>query len=231
MKSLISFIQESLQITEALKDVFAHTKEANEILHNIKIFADKMKGKKISLDNQNERGQVFKKFIEGSTWPKNMVYDIYKKYGLATEEGFRGFWLSNHDQLEKLDVNLSWIKQFDLSEIEKQYKKYKESDEYVEGIKGEDVNQDEIGERDLVIYDRWNPDTYEVFQFSGKRNKNNEKIVNMHRMTFHYDYDVKYYDCYPILSKNYFGHEEELKQRAESQLGYDDPNEFVTDIE
>ena len=81
----------------------------------------------------------------------------------------------------------------------------------------------------MIVYDRWNPETFEVFTFTGKRSKNNEKQVNMFRMDFHYDYDVKYYDCYPILAKNYFGREEELKKRAEEQLGYEDPNEFDVD--
>ena len=229
MKTILEFIKESLQINEGItiKNVFnIKDSEALEVLTNIKRFCEEMKDKKISLDNQSELRTAFNKFMDKSTWPKSMVYKIYKTYGLATEQGFRGFFLSNHDKLEKQKVNLDWIKQFDLTEIEKQYKAYKESDKYVQGIKGEDVNSDDVDERDLVVYDRWNPDTFEVFPFKGKRGKGTDQQVNMFRMDFHYDYDVKYYDCYPILSKNYFGHEEELKKRAESQLGYDDPNEF-----
>ena len=51
--------------------------------------------------------------------------------------------------------------------------------------------------------------------------------LNDKRMDFGYNHDVKYYDCYPILTKNYFGHEQELVDRANSQIGYDDPNEFA----
>lgn len=228
MKAIIEYIKEALQMNEsAKKDVFnIKDKEALEVLTNIKRFCDSMKGEKKSLDNKTELRTLFNKFIEKSTWPKSMVHSIYKQYGLATQEGFRGFFLSNHDRLEKQKIYIDWIKQFDLSEIEKQYQTYKKSDEYVPGRKGEDVDPEEVEERDLVVYDRWNPDTFEVFPFKGKRSKNNEKQVNMFRMDFRYDYDVKYYDCYPILAKNYFGHEEELKKRAELQLGYEDPNEF-----
>ena len=227
MKKLFEFIQESLQINEAIENVFnLKEEESREVFNNIVTFCNSMKGQKVSLNDQTKLKTIFNQFISKSTWPKNMVYQVYRKYGLATVEGFRGFFLSNHDNLEKYKVYIDWIKQFDLSEIEKQYQSYKNSKDYVQGIKWEDTNPEEVEERDLVVYDRWNPDVFEVFPFKGKRSKDTEKQVNMFRMDFHYDYDVKYYDCYPILAKNYFGREEELKKRAELQLGYDDPNEF-----
>lgn len=228
MKNLKEFIKECYEISEAaLLNVFnVKDKEALEVLTNIKRFCEEMKNEKVSLNDQQQLKKAFNKFIEKSTWPKNMVRNIYKKYGLAHAEGFRGFFLSNHDKLEKQKINIDWIKQFDLSEIEKEYKSYKNSKDYIQGIKGEDVNEEEIEERDLVIYDRWNPETFEVFPFHGKRNKNNEKQVNLCRMDFHYDYGVNYFDCYNRLAKNYFGHEEELKSRADSQLGYENPNDY-----
>ena len=228
MKKLKDFIYESLQINESVvKNVFnIKDKEAAEVLNNIRKFCESMEGQKVSLNDKNKLKTVFNKFISKSTWPENMVRKIYKQYGLAHVEGFRGFFLSNHDKLEKFKIYIDWITQFDLPEIEKQYQAYKKSNDYVQGRRGEDVDPEEAEERDLVVYDRWDPETFEVFPFKGKRSKNNEKQVNMFRMDFHYDYDVKYYDCYPILAKNYFGREEELKKRAELQLGYDDPNEF-----
>jgi len=227
MKSLKQFINESYQINEAATlDVFGPEKEAKEVLNNIRTFCTGMKGEKFSLDNSNKLKTLFNKFIGRSSWPPSMVHKIYRNYGLATQEGFRGFFLSNHDKLKKNNIYIDWITQFDLPEIEKQYQTYKNSSDYTPGRKGEDIDPEEVEERDLVVYDRWNPDTFEVFAFTGKRSKTNEKQVNMFRMDFHYDYDVKYYDCYPILAKNYFGHEEELKKRAESQLAYDNPNDF-----
>ena len=227
MKSLKQFINESYLINEAaILDVFRPEKEAKEVLNNIRTFCASMKGEKFSLDNSNKLKSLFNKFIERSSWPKSMVYKIYRNYGLATPEGFRGFFLSNHDKLEKNNIYIDWITQFDLSEIEKQYQEYKKSSNYIKGRKGEDIDPEEIEERDIIVYDRWNPDTFEVFQFTGKRTKNNEKQINMFKMDFHYDYGVKYFDCYPILSKNYFGHEDELKKRAESQMGYDNLNEL-----
>ena len=78
----------------------------------------------------------------------------------------------------------------------------------------------------MVIYDRWNPEEHIVKPFRGKRGKSTDHEVNMIRMDFKHEFGVKYYDCYPILFKNYEGHIEERKKRAEYQLGYDDPNEF-----
>lgn len=230
MKSIIEFIKEALQINEANLDLWKKTRESSELLYYIKNFCKSQKGKKISLNNENERRPLFNEFKSKVPFGDNKRnLQILSKYGLGTQEGFRGFFLSNHDNLEKEKIDIDWIKQFDLTEIEKEYQTYKKSKDYVQGRKGEDIDPEEVEERDLIVYDRWNPDTFEVFTFTGKRSKNNEKQVNMFRMDFHYDYDVKYYDCYPILAKNYFGHEEELKKRAEEQLGYEDPNEFDID--
>lgn len=67
----------------------------------------------------------------------------------------------------------------------------------------------------MIIYDRWNPEVAQDFNIVGKRNKSNEHHVNMCRVEFGKDHDVKYYDCYPILAQNYFGHLDEIKKRAE----------------
>ena len=69
----------------------------------------------------------------------------------------------------------------------------------------------------LFDHDRGNAEVAEEFDIVGKRGKSTEHHVNMCRVEFGKDNDVKYYDCYPILAKNYFGHLDEIKKRA--QLG------------
>lgn len=221
-------------IYEELDSVFKRTaknaEETGKILDKLQALGVSLKGEKISLDNKIELRKVFKKFINSLSFGSDSQNrQAVKKYGLATEEGFRNFILSNHDNLEKAKIDINWVKQFDETAMEKEYKSWKNSNEYVAGVKGEDFNDDTDSgtERDLVVYDRWNPDTFMIWQnFKGKRGKSTDKFVNMCRVEFHYEYDVKYYDCYSILANHYFGHEDELKKRAELQLGYEDPNEF-----
>lgn len=225
MKNLTEFINETLYdvaLLEDIQSVWKKTKETVQIQDTIKNFCVSMKGQKFSLDNKSELRKVFKIFISKfgfGTDTQNRT--ILSKYGLATENGFRKFILGNHDELEKNKCYIDWVKQWDETEIEKEYKKAKENGEIPDL-----VNDDDAEDRDLVIYDRWDPHTHAVYSFVGKRGKSTDHQVNMIRMDFKYEYGVKYYDCYPILAKNYYGHEDELKKRAELQLGYDDPNEF-----
>lgn len=181
-----------------------------------------LEGKKVSLDNKAELRKLYKSFLEkipfGSETQKR---EVLKRFGLATEEGFRLWVLGSHDEMEEHGINVDWVAQWDETALEKEYKKAKE-----EGKIPPAKNDDEAEDRDIVIYDRWNPATHTVRSFTGKRGKSTEHDINMIRVDFKNEYGVKYYDCYPILAKNYFGHEDELKKRAELQLGYDDPNEF-----
>lgn len=204
------------------ESLWKQSREASEIMYKLKNYFTSLKGKKYSLGNKTELRNVFKEFVNTLTfgdYTKNL--STIKKYGIATEQGFAKFILANHDEFVKNKFYIDWVKQWDESEIEKEYKKWKESNNYVASINDEDAE-----ERDLVIYDRWNPEDHIVKPFRGKRGKSTDHEVNMLRMDFKHEFGVKYYDCYPILFKNYEGHIEELKKRAEYQLGYDDPKEF-----
>lgn len=227
MKSLTEKLQEAMYtvILEELQSVWKKTakniKETVAIQDKIKEFCLGMKGKKVSLHNKSELRKAFKEFMSKMPFGNaTQNREVLKKYGLATEEGFARFILGSHDELEKDGCYIDWVKQWDESAIEKEYKKAKENGEIVT------KDDDEVEDRDLVIYDRWDPATHAVYEFIGKRGKSTDHQVNMCRVDFKYEYGVKYYDCYPILAKNYYGHEEELKKRAEMQIGYDDPNEF-----
>lgn len=223
MKNLGYYVIESSMILEAeAESLWKQSKEASEIRYKLKNYFVSLKGKKYSLGNQTELRKIFKDFINTLTfgnYTSNLT--AVKKYGIATESGFAKFILDNHDNFIENKFYIDWVKQWDESEIEKEYKKWKESNKYVASISDEDAE-----ERDLVIYDRWNPEEHIVKPFRGKRGKSTDHEVNMIRMDFKHEFGVKYYDCYPILFKNYDGHVEELKKRAEYQLGYDDPNEF-----
>lgn len=214
-------------ILEELESVWKRTAknavETARIQDKFKKICDHdLKGQKISLDNKQELRKLYKLFLENIPFGNDtQKREVLKRFGLATEEGFRKWVLGSHDEMEKLGINTDWVKQWDESEAEKQYKKAKDAGEIPATISDDDAD-----DRDLVIYDRWNPSTHAVYSFKGKRGKGTDRQVNLIRMDFKYEYDVKYYDCYPILAKNYYGHEEELKKRAEYQQGYDDPNEF-----
>lgn len=225
MKSLVESINDNLYsvVLEELQSVYdKKTRETIVIQDKIKSFCATMKNKKVSLDNKQELRKTFKEFISSFSFGNDAQNrTALKKYGLATEEGFRKFILGSHDKLTDAGCYVDWVKQWDETTIEKEYKKAKENGEIPITVEDDDAE-----DRDLVIYDRWDPSTHAVYSFSGKRGKGTDHQVNMIRMDFKYEYGVKYYDCYPILAKNYYGHEDELKKRAELQLGYDDPNEF-----
>ncbi len=186
-----------------------------------KLFYELSKVRIYSLDNKEDRGVIYRKLMAVSGANDiQLLKDRINSY-FNSEDGFAQFIINNHDEFVKKHFNLDWCLQWNETEAEKKYKAWKESKNYIESIDDEAAE-----ERDLVIYDRWNPETHITKQFYGKRGKKTDHQVNMCRMDFHYEYNVKYYDCYPILAKNYFGNIEKLKQRAEYQLGIDDPNEF-----
>lgn len=220
MKTILEYINESLET----KSVWAKTRNSIVLQDKLSNFFKSQKSK-ISLANKQELGKCFKAFVATLTFGSNMDnHKVLKEFGLATEQGFKNFIYSNHDEFEKNKWNIDWIKDFDLSEQEKQYQQYKKSDEYQEGKKLEDSDKEDIDDRELVIYDRYDPETALIYSFQGKRGKGTDHYVNMCRMDFKYEMGVKYYDCYSCLAKYYFSHTpEELKREPQLDI---DPEEF-----
>lgn len=222
MKTLKEFIleQQLENLWDALKKV---NKDAIDVFNAIFKLCEELKEKKFSLDNSTEKQKVFNIFVNKcfAGRDRNFAIPLAKKFGLSTEDGLRRFILSSHDDLVNRKCNISWVKQWDESAAEKEYKKAKENGEIPDSI-----NDEEAQERDIVIYDRWNPENHAIKQFTGKRGKATDHFINMLRMDFKHESGTKYYDCYVMLWKNYNGKVEELKKRAELQQGYDDPNEF-----
>lgn len=217
MKALKTFLCEAEE-TNNIRSIWASKLEAKQLQDKLKSFLRHQK-EKVSLGNKEELRKVFKAFVGTLTFGTQMKnLQVLKEYGMATEIGFKNVILSNQKEFEDRKWNTACIKDFDLTELQKAYKKYKESPEYIQGENVDNFDSDEVDDRDLIIYDRYNPDTAAVYSFKGKRGKSTDHQVNMIRMDFHYEFDVKYYDCYAILAKNYFGHEEELKKRAQDAL-------------
>lgn len=215
MKDISNFIIEALD-NKNVRSLWANKMEAKQIQDKLKNFLTGYKGK-VSLTNKSELSKFFKQFVATLSFGTGMQnLRVLKEYGMATEQGFAAILLGNHEKFEEKEWNVSCIKNFDLSEVEKEYRKWKNSDEYVKGVNVNDIEDtDDLDDRTLIVYDRWDPETAEEFDFKGKRGKNTEHFVNMCRVEFGKDTDTNYYNCYPILAKNYFGHLEEIKKRAE----------------
>lgn len=222
MKNITDYIIESLVVES--KDVWSLSgKEKAEMITILdKTFNKLSKDRIFSLMNKTDRAKIYQVLKEqsGAEHSQFMMNKI-ASYGFKDPDSFAKFIINNYDQFIKNKFKIDWVLQWNETEAEKKYNEWKKSKDYVESVDDKDCE-----ERDLVIYDRWNPEVHATYPFKGKRGKSTDHQINMLRLDFHYDFDVKYYDCYSILAKNYFGHEEELKKRAEYQLGFDDPNEF-----
>lgn len=218
MKSIIDFILESQEI----KSIWSKTRNGVILQDKLKNFFKSQKNK-VSLGNKQELGKVFKAFVATLTFGNDVDNRrVLKEFGLSTEQGFKNFVYANQHEFEENKWNISWIKDFDLTEQEKAYKKAKANGEIPDGEKIE--NQDDIDDRELVIYDRYDPETALVYPFKGKRGKDTDHYVNMCRVDFHYEIGTKYYDCYSCLAQYYFSHSpEELKKEPQFDI---DPNEF-----
>lgn len=202
MKSIISYIKENFNINEDVQSLWKKTAETLEIQSKVKSFFNQMRDKKVSLENKNDLSKTYQAFLKTLTYGTN-ARTILGKYGIGTPEGFKNFILKEKETLEKNKYNISWVKDFDLSETEKEYRAYKKSDEYKSGEKKE---EDDANPRELVIYHRYDPGNYLVYPFSGNRGKSTQHYVRMCRMDFSYETGVKYWETYDCLSKHYFSH-------------------------
>lgn len=192
------------------RSIWAGKAEAKIIQDKLQIFLKGQKTK-VSLTNKSELGKFFKAFVATLTFGNTVKnLQVLKEYGMGSEQGFASVVLGNQKEFEEKKWDTSCIKNFDLSQIEKEYKKAKDNDEIPDSI-----DLDDADERDIVIYDRWDPEHCVCKPFKGKRGKQSDHQINMLRMDFHYEEGVKYYDCYPILVQNYVDHLEEIKKRAE----------------
>lgn len=205
---------------------------ANEVLKMVDKFASTMKANNLtySLDNKQHLGKAYRKFLADCKFAESDKELKLKQFYLDTPEHFRGFWLSNADLLQEKNVYLDWINQLNGKTLGNEYKKYLKSDEYIKPIKKEDIQDlSKVNPNYIIVYSRWEPDTYELFEYvaeSSDKDSKVEHMINMFKMNFHFDCKVEYFECYPIQVKNYIGKEKELNKNADSQEGYYNPSEY-----
>lgn len=215
MKSLVEYIYEQL-ITEASGELkpFKKTVQSIDVLKLLERGFNGLKNElkePVSLGNKQDVKKLFVAFLKRCTLGSEL--DARKKlreYGVYSDKDFAKWITLNAEIFNKEFKNLSnLIKQFNETERERQYKAYKNSEDYVEGKKFDKEayeEDDDDEERVLVIYDcndPANPDTTLEYPFKGKRGKDNEFQVTMCKVDWHYQTGLKFFDARPILAQNY----------------------------
>ena len=204
MKTLVSYINESS---------IAKFKPGSEEWFDFEQFLIKY------LRNQkNKYGEIYTYSVNNDIEMKRM-FTFANRYGLKLLKKFNikdgdmlGSFIWNNAKIIKRGFDVSLIRNFDESEMERKFKEFKKTSKYQVGqpfIKDEynpEMDGSE-GYRLLVIYDvndPSNPDTTLCYKLLGKRgNKEIEHEVNMHKMDWKEQCDLTYYDARPIFAKNY----------------------------
>ena len=234
MKSLIEYINEAIEKFDLLKPKASNAQEAISLLDCIRDFLKGLK-KQLSLTNKTDANKLFNDFSKSrelGILKNKFGNNLLSKYDIDTFQKFAIFLYTNASKFLDEDGKYKWdiknIKQFNLSEREKEYKDYKKSDDYVAGIKWDkddfDPNQEE---RRIVVYDRWDPSNIYVYPIKGKTsNKETVHQINLDRMDWcwqnGYKIGKKYFDAYWKLETNFY-----KNGPAKQDI---DPNEFFDDI-
>lgn len=219
MKSLVEFINENLQqINEAL---YLFKPSAKTLQYTIKI-EDGIKSflrnttHRYSFGNKSHLEDFFNDYYNyindsGSEDKLKLDRKTLKEFGIVDGKSLAKLLIDNKEKLEKSDWNLYPIKSFDKKEIEKEYEKWKNSDDYTPGkkldkSKYKDSSEEEL-KRVLVVYDRMDPgneDTVIEYQFTGKRTKENNHQSNMRKMDWAKETGLDYWsNANTILLSNY----------------------------
>lgn len=225
MKSLKDFIKDCIfeNTDDSIPKFWKRTKENAQELSSMydKLRDISKKFNKISLGNQASVRKLFNAFVQSLPFgDKTRNLDKLATYGIKDEISFKKMLLQSYDELKKYQIGTDWIRDFDLSALEADYQKAKR-----DGTLPKEVDDKDYEERNLVIYYRYDPEIHQAYEFIGKRGKATNHQENMIKMRFHYDYNIRYVDCYPILAKNYYGNENKLKKRTVMDVFYDDNHE------
>lgn len=207
MKSLVDYIN------EASTDFQKNTIDTSKI---IRIFeycyrVNKYANNSISLNNKTDLNKFYKQLSQAAA----AVYlseatKILRKFEITGPESLKKFIYENVEKFKEYHLNELIFKDFNETEAEKEYKKWKDSDEYVEDMSDEEAKN--YTGRSIVIYDRYNPATHIIKQFDGKRGKSTDHIINMFRMDFKAKTGTKYFNCYSILFDNYIKGGKDLEE-------------------
>lgn len=219
MKNITEFINEQL-ILEAFHIFKLNTSNAQagvKLEDSLRDFLIHTKNR-YSLTNKQDLEKLFKDFSS----QRFVDNDSLKQFGLTSGKAIASILIDNKEKLEELGWKFDCIKTFDETELQKEYKEWKQSKDYVEGKQldkkaAEDNDDEEVLQRTLVIYNAdypGNPETTLEYDFFGKRGKATDHQVNMIRMDYHYKTGVNYYKANACLLSYYLGKsEDELKER------------------
>lgn len=207
MKSLVQFIQESL-ITEGFILFKPNTRNhqlAAKVEDGLRNFL-KFAKTSYSFNNKADLEKFYKAFKD---YAKLDISDL-KEFGIVDAVTLANLIITNREKLQEAGWKLDKIKSFDESARQKEYKKWKASDDYVEGKAfsrkdAEDESEDEL-ERTMVVYhcdDPGNDAMIREYTFKGKVTRENQRQVSMIKMDWAYQTDSDYYDARPILLSNY----------------------------
>jgi len=221
MKSLVEYIFESFEKANLLKPNKNNAQEAFSIMDCIYRYLTKELSEELSLTNKSEANKLYKGFISyrGMVSLRNKYgRAILTKYDIDTYEKFAKFLFDNASTLCDENGKYKWgeiknIKQFNLSEREKEYKKWKDSDNYTPGHKWDKDDFDPSKEeRTIVVYDRWDGENQELiyeYPITGKiGTPETDRQINLCRVDWCYQNGFspskKYFDAYPKLAVNYY---------------------------
>lgn len=232
MKTIIDYINESLETLNLLKPKAANAQEAFSLLDNIQSYLKSLK-EVYSLTNKQDAIKLFNglKKYRGIVILLEKDKRLLSKYGIDSGEKLVKFLYDNAETLLDEDGKYKWadkvksIMQFNPSKLESDYKEWLKSDKRVEGHKWDDDDYDpNTVERILVVYDRKdgrNPETTLEYPFKGMRGKETDHQVNMIRVDWCYKcgfkLNQKYFDAYVKLKENY---------DKDGPAKYEDPFDF-----
>ena len=227
MKTLVEYINESLQqINEELilfKPTAKNAQDAALVEDKIRSFLNITK-KRYSLNSKNEIEKLFNDFIKFA----ELDLKLLKEFGIINGKSLAKLLINNKEKIEKEKWNLNAIKSFDKKEIEKEYEKWKNSDDYTPGkkldkSKYKDASEEEL-KRVLVVYDRMDPGneaTVIEYDFNGKRTKENSHQSNMRKMDWAKETGLDYWkNANTILLSNYLKKSD--AELAKREVAFDD---------
>ena len=140
MKTLQEYISEALVSKTGTKHLFKITKDNAK---NVGLIEDKLSAffkhskKRYSFTNKTDLKQMFGDFVSYSGISKNTL----KEFGLISGIAIADLITKHHDELVNDGWDFKAIKTFDETEREREYKKWKNSDDYVEGKKLRDEKE------------------------------------------------------------------------------------------
>lgn len=223
----MSILRYILEAQIAQRTIWAKKAEAFKIQDALKNTFKQLENEKYSTMNKQELKKLYKKFIDNikvAFGGESEARTALKEYLMSTESGFGAVIRSNQKEFEQKGFKTACIKDFDMKANEAAYKKAKEAGELPNKV---NVNKDDYKDyegRTIIVYDRYDPSTYQGYEFDGKRgSKGAEQMINIARMDFKYEYGVKYYDCYTCLPDYFFTHD---KANLSGNMQDIDPNEF-----